>query len=55
MCIRDRDLIVARENVELKTLISYAYPYLYDNEKISDSVVKIKDCLLYTSTEIKRM
>ena len=38
-----KDLIVARENVELKTLISYAYPYLYDNEKISDSVVKIKD------------
>lgn len=38
-----KDLIVARENVELDTLISYAYPYLYDNEKISDSLEKIKD------------
>lgn len=38
-----KDLIIARENVELDTLISYAYPYLYDNEKISDSLEKIKD------------
>lgn len=38
-----KDLIVARENVELDTLISYAYPYLLDHEKISDSIEKIKD------------
>ena len=38
-----KDLIVARENVELDTLISYAYPYLLDHEKISESIEKIKD------------
>ena len=38
-----KDLIVARENVELSTLISYAYPYLSDKEKISESIEKIKD------------
>lgn len=37
-----KDLIVARENVELDTLISYAYPYLLDHEKISESIEKIK-------------
>lgn len=38
-----KDLIVARENVGLDTLISYAYPYLMDTEKISESIEKIKD------------
>ena len=38
-----KDLIVARDTVELDTLISYAYPYLLDHEKISDSIEKIKD------------
>ena len=38
-----KDLIVARENEELDSLISYAYPYLLDREKISDSIEKIKD------------
>lgn len=38
-----KDLIVARENVELDTLISYSYPYLLDHEKISESIEKIKD------------
>lgn len=38
-----KDLIIARENVELDTLISYAYPYLADREKISESIEKIKD------------
>ena len=38
-----KDLIVARENVPLDSLISYAYPYLLDYEKISDSIEKIKD------------
>lgn len=38
-----KDLIIARENVELDTLISYAYPYLADCEKVSESIEKIKD------------
>lgn len=38
-----KDLIVAREGVELDTLISYSYPYLLDHEKISDNIEKIKD------------
>ena len=38
-----KDLIVARENVALDTLISYSYPYLMDHEKISESIEKIKD------------
>ena len=38
-----KDLIVARENVPLDSLISYAYPYLLDHEKISESIEKIKD------------
>ena len=38
-----KKLIVARENVPLDSLISYAYPYLLDHEKISDSIEKIKD------------
>ncbi|MFZ7033935.1 magnesium transporter [Bulleidia extructa] len=38
-----KDLIIARETVELSTLISYAYPYLLDHQKISDSIEKIKD------------
>lgn len=38
-----KDLIVARENTELGSLISYAYPYLLDTEKISESIEKIKD------------
>lgn len=38
-----KDLIVARENVDLDTLISSSYPYLLDSEKITDSIEKIKD------------
>lgn len=38
-----KDLIVARENVDLDSLIVYSYPYLLDHEKISDSIEKIKD------------
>ena len=38
-----KDLIVARENVPLDSLISYAYPNLLDHETISDSIEKIKD------------
>ena len=36
-------LIIARENAELESLISYAYPYLLDHEKISETIQKIKD------------
>ena len=38
-----KDLIIARENDELDALISYAYPYLLDEEKISECIEKIKD------------
>lgn len=38
-----KDLIIARDNVALDTLISYSYPYLMDHEKISESIEKIKD------------
>ena len=38
-----KDLIIARENDDLKSIISYAYPYLFDHEKISESIEKIKD------------
>lgn len=41
--IDPKDLIVARENVPLDSSISYAYPYLLDHEKISESIEKIKD------------
>lgn len=38
-----KDLIIARENTELETLIAYSYPYLLDREKISESIERIKD------------
>lgn len=38
-----KDLIIARQNTELDSIISYAYPYLLDHEKISESIEKIKD------------
>ena len=38
-----KDLIIARDNVALDTLISYSYPYLMDHEKNSESIEKIKD------------
>lgn len=38
-----KDLIIARESTKLETLICYAYPYLLDHEKISDTIQKIKD------------
>lgn len=38
-----KDLIIARENEDLASLISYSYPYLLDKEKISDTIEKIKD------------
>lgn len=38
-----KDLIVAREHVDLEDYISHAYPYVYDHEKVSDCLEKIKD------------
>lgn len=38
-----KDLIIARKNVELDSLIVYSYPYLLDHEKTADSIEKIKD------------
>lgn len=38
-----KDLIIARQNDELDSIIIYSYPYLLANEKISDSIEKIKD------------
>lgn len=37
------DLIIARNNVSLDSIISESYPYLMDHEKISESIEKIKD------------
>lgn len=38
-----KDLIIARDNVPLESIISDSYPYLKDHEKISESIEKIKD------------
>ena len=38
-----KDLIVAREHVDLEDYISHAYPYVYDHEKVSDCIEKIRD------------
>ena len=38
-----KDLIIARENTPLQEIISSSYPYVYENEKISECVEKIAD------------
>lgn len=38
-----KDLIVAREHADLEDFISTAYPYVYDHEKVSECLEKIKD------------
>ncbi len=38
-----KDLITAREGTDLKSLISEAYPFVRDHEKLSDCLEKIKD------------
>lgn len=38
-----KDLIIARENEDLASLISCSYPYLFDTEKIAETIEKIKD------------
>lgn len=37
------DLIIARQSDTLDSIIIYSYPYFYADEKISDSIEKIKD------------
>lgn len=37
-----KDLITARAYVDLEDLISHAYPYVYDYEKVSDCLEKIR-------------
>ena len=37
-----KDLIVAREYVDLEELISHAHPHVYDYEKVSDCLEKIR-------------
>lgn len=38
-----KDLIIARQSDMLDSIIIYSYPYFYADEKISDSIEKIKD------------
>ena len=38
-----KDLIIARQRDTLDSIIIYSYPYFYADEKISDSIEKIKD------------
>lgn len=38
-----KDLIIAREYTQLKPLMSTAYPYVIDHERISDCIDRIKD------------
>ena len=37
-----KDLITARAHVDLEDLISHAYPYVHDHEKVSDCLEKIR-------------
>ncbi len=38
-----KDLIIARENTELDTIIMTSYPYVYAGEQIEDCIERIKD------------
>lgn len=38
-----KDLIIARQSDTLDSIIIYSYPYFYADEKISESIEKIKD------------
>ena len=38
-----KDLIIARENTELDSIIMTSYPYVYANEQIADCIERIKD------------
>lgn len=37
------DLIVAREYVELESLVTTSYPYVYDHETVDDCIEELKD------------
>ncbi len=37
-----KDLIIARAHVDLEDLISHAYPYVHDHEKVADCLEKIR-------------
>ncbi len=39
-----KDLIIARETTEFKSLISYSYPYVYADELIDDCVDRLHNC-----------
>ncbi len=41
-----RDLIIARENTSLETIIKKNYPYFIADEKISDCIIKLKEYAL---------
>lgn len=38
-----KDLIIARENTDLETIIMTSYPYVYAREQIDDCIERIKD------------
>ncbi len=38
-----KELIIARQNVDLEELIMTSYPYVYGNEEIDDCIEKLKD------------
>lgn len=38
-----KDLIIAREHIELDSIISTSYPFVAEHEKISDCIERIKD------------
>ena len=38
-----KDLIIARQEVSLESLIVTSYPFVFDNESISESIEKLKD------------
>lgn len=38
-----KDLITAREGMNLESIIAHSYPYVLDHEKIDDCIDTIKD------------
>ena len=38
-----QDLIIARQGVELDTLVTTSYPYVYDHETVSDCIEQLKE------------
>ena len=54
-----KDLIVARSNTDLETLISTTFPYLYDKDIISDNIERVRsyeeDLIPVLDTETKEL